>query len=261
MMGHAKVRNALYEYVRNELPQSEREKVALHIGTCARCARDLERIATVIALLQTSDMLPSDERSPEFWNDFVSGIEKRIARKERANPLWRHIRDEVREFLFFRRRPVTVGLAAVAMLIAAFIIWRQPQSPEQAGSTENTVTPVQQSQERMNQYLRRSKALLVGLENMKTEPGHPLDLTAERKASRALVDEARFLKQQPLDMRSARLMNDVDKILIELANTDETRSSPRVEMIRGGIRQENLLFKIRMAENSARFIQAKTSSD
>jgi hypothetical protein len=113
----------------------------------------------------------------------------------------------------------------------------------------------------MNQYLRKSKVLLVGLENMKTGEGRTVDLTAERKASRALVDESRSLKQQPLDLHSVQLMNDVDKILIELANTDESESSPHVEMLRGGIRQENLLFKIRMAENSARFVNARATSN
>ena len=43
-------------------------------------------------------------------------------------------------------------------------------------------------------------------------------------------------------------MNDLEKILIELANIEEHRDLPNVEIVRGGIRQENLLFKIRMAE-------------
>jgi hypothetical protein len=74
-----------------------------------------------------------------------------------------------------------------------------------------------------------------------------------------LVREARYLKQQPLDVRSRQLMNDLERILIELANTEEQNDLPNVEIIRGGIHQENLLFKIRMAEamyDSAQFMYA-----
>jgi len=76
-----------------------------------------------------------------------------------------------------------------------------------------------------------------------------VDLSSERKVSRDLIEEARYLQSQPLDRRSERLIGDMEKILIELANMKEQNELPNVEMIRGGIHQENLLFKIRMAES------------
>jgi hypothetical protein len=63
------------------------------------------------------------------------------------------------------------------------------------------------------------------------------------------VHEARYLRNQPLDARSAELVGDLEKIMIELANLEEEHDLPNVELIRTGIRRENLLFKIRMAEN------------
>ena len=107
---------------------------------------------------------------------------------------------------------------------------------------------VMRAAERMERYLRKSKILLVGLSNMKTDAGHPLDLSAEREASRSLIKEARYLQTQDIDRRSARLISALNKILIELANLEEHNDIPGVEIIRGGINQENLLFKIRMAE-------------
>ena len=56
-----------------------------------------------------------------------------------------------------------------------------------------------------------------------------------------------------MEARSARLIGDLEKILIELANIEEDQDIPNVEMIRSGIRRENLLFKIRMTES---YIQA-----
>jgi hypothetical protein len=83
---------------------------------------------------------------------------------------------------------------------------------------------------------------------MKHEPGRSFDLSAEREVSRDLIKEARYLREQDIDRRSARLIEDLNKILIELANLEDEHDLPDVEIIRGGIHQENLLFKIRMAE-------------
>jgi hypothetical protein len=219
---------------------------------------------TALALVKKPGTTPGDQRTPEYWSTFASGVEQKIRRRQHAGRSARHVGEHVREFLLFRRRYVKAALGTVALALVAFVVWQRSISPEQSEYTESAVahaTSADSSRDRMNQYLRKSKALLVGIENMKTVEGRPIDLTAERKASRALVNEARYLKQQPLGLHSVQLMNDVDKILIELANTDETGGPPHVEMLRGGIRQENLLFKIRMAENSARFVNARATSN
>ncbi len=115
--------------------------------------------------------------------------------------------------------------------------------------------------ERMSEYLRKSRTLFVGIVNMKTDPSSPLDLSAEQQLSRSLVHEARYLKQRMLGSRSAKLVNDMEKILIELANLESANDLPNVELIRGGIAQENLLFKIRMAEATLDTAVAGTNED
>ncbi len=126
----------------------------------------------------------------------------------------------------------------------------------------NTVQHVENTVDPMGQYLRRSKVLLVGLSNLKTADGSPVDLSVERTVSRELIREARNLGEEHLDPRSVLLLRDLQKILIELANMEQQSDLPNVEIIRSGIEQENLLFKIRMAEatrDSVRLIHAKYS--
>ena len=91
--------------------------------------------------------------------------------------------------------------------------------------------------------------LLVGIANLNPEEGKPLDLGIERKAARSLVLQARLLSERSIDERSRELLQELERILIELANLEETADVPEVEMIRTGMRQQNILFKIRMAEN------------
>ncbi|HLX12472.1 MAG TPA: hypothetical protein VKS81_06625, partial [Bacteroidota bacterium] len=55
---------------------------------------------------------------------------------------------------------------------------------------------------------------------------------------------------QRLDPHSAKLVGDLQKILIELANMKDQGNAPNVEIVRSGVQEENLLFKIRMEEQS-----------
>jgi hypothetical protein len=129
-------------------------------------------------------------------------------------------------------------------------------SPTSSGGESEFTLP----NERVSQYFRKSKTLLVGLANLRTDQDEPFDFSTERRVSRDLILEARYLKQQPIDPRSRELMNDLERILIELKNTEENNDLPNIEIIRGGIHQENLLFKIRMAEamyDSTRFLTAR----
>ena len=60
-----------------------------------------------------------------------------------------------------------------------------------------------------------------------------------------------------------KLIGDLEKILIELANIKEESGLPNVEIVRGGIHQENLLFKIRMAEamyDTTRFMKIRNNN-
>ena len=98
--------------------------------------------------------------------------------------------------------------------------------------------------------MKKSRVLLVGVSNMRTDGESPIDLSIERRQSRELVHVSRDLKTHALDARSAKLVGDLEKILIELANSDEKHDVPDVEIIRSGIRHNNLLFKIRMTESA-----------
>ncbi len=56
---------------------------------------------------------------------------------------------------------------------------------------------VRYADNRMSQYLRKSKVLLIGIANLETDGGQPVDFSVEQRASRELVREARYLKQRP----------------------------------------------------------------
>jgi hypothetical protein len=247
------VGNILYGYATGELGETERARVEGHLAGCPSCTADLAHIRSALRFLPRPAGPPSEERDSAFWTAFANEVEARIIADRRRQPsLTGAMRDQIASFVSFNRASLLAGAGTLATIAAAvLLLWPRAaavREPERIAVAQTRVLTTNEPAQRMNDYLKRSKVLLVGIANMKTDDGHPLDLSLERRQSRALVHEARYLRQQPMDGRSARLIGDLEKILIELANIEEHQDLPNVELIRTGIRRENLLFKIRMAE-------------
>ena len=268
MPSHSKVRSLLYEYLRNELSGEDRSFVEEHLASCRRCSGRLRSLQEVFHCVPPTNVRPSDGRPELFWQHFADHVERRIsdAGVKKRTPLGAWV-DELASLMFYRRRFVAVFSGAIAVLAVAVVLWqaggpeRPAPGPEGAlGKNEAQIEPVS---DRMRQYFQKSKVLLVGITNMTADEAQGTDLTLERGRSRELIQEARYLKYQGIDRRSARLIGDMEKILIELANMKEQGEVPGVEMIRTGIHRENLLFKIRMAEamyDTARFMNVNDSN-
>lgn len=261
MTRHGRIRKLLYDYLHGGLPPTEQERVRQHVASCAHCESELQLLRQVTATLPI--LVEADkERSEAFWATFPSRVEQRIRTAPAPrNTLWKALESA----LVARPRLAFSMAGGLALLCAAVFTWNL-FSTRLADTRDNVahmpVEPAQQTatSAELAQYLRRSKVLLVGIANMKQEEGRPVDLGIERRTSRELVQEARLLRQQPLDEYSAHLVDNLQRILIELANIEEQTDLHDVEILRGGIRKENLLFRIRMAEalyDSARYVNAK----
>jgi len=190
---------------------------------------------------------PSDERDAEFWNAFAGAVEDRLRTAPRRR-LLADIPARIAAFVHDNRRPLLAGSGALALAALAALFVVRP-SPESAAPPLAAVPAADTADAKLHDYLRKSRVLLIGVENSRPDEGAPVDLSLERRQSRALVSEARFLRGQPLDARSARLVGEVEKVMIQLANTDERHDAGGMEIVRSGIRRNNLLFKIRMTES------------
>jgi len=259
MITHSYIRRRLYEYIRGELPPEEQDVIERHLLTCKRCRIAHEQMTLTIQVLSGDTSLPSEERSVEFWNTFATRVEEQIQRTrgavvQKETP----ISDAFQWILGMRWRTALSIVGGFAAIAAAFFLWQgHPATPDNRQTEVAMPVPsaLERVDERMAQYLRKSQTLLVGLTNKRAAAGRPVDIDAEREASRALVNEARLFRHEPLDPRSARLVGDLERIFIEVANTEPSRRTADIDMIRSGIRQENLLFKVRMAQ--ARFEPAQ----
>ena len=277
MTRHSNIRSKFYEYLRNELLPADRIAIETHVAACKECANELETIREALAAFSAPESHASEGQTGEFWDAFASRITKNAIEQP---PVQRNLFVETIDWLiesfYLHRRYTYTASGALAVMLIGLAFWMFAVPEKRELTLDGTSTPLEHQAElsssdevmnrgqivpveRVGQYFRKSKMLLVGLTNMKTNEGEPLDFSAERRVSSDLIREARYLKQQPIDPRSRQVMKDLERILIKIKNIEEQHDLPDVEIIRGGIHQENLLFKIRMAEamyDSSNFVYA-----
>lgn len=266
MMGHRDIQELLYEYATGTLSAEDKQRVEAHCATCSECRSDLDGIHTVIGTLDPALPRASDRRSDQFWMDFADRVDRTVRDRSNAAPgFWESFFEQLKDLLTSSWKPVGAAAGALGLALIAFLIsdaLRQHPAENPAATVED-VRPDTTGQ-RLAQYLRKSKTLLVGLNNLKPYAGKHLDLAAERRTSRQLAMEARALRNHPLDRQSTQLVGDLEKLFIEFGSAEDNREEPVLRLVRSGMEQQNVLFKIRMAETAygaGRFMQTGRRSN
>jgi hypothetical protein len=249
MMRHRHIRQALYEFIRSELPPGEQAAVEEHLHTCATCRALHDDIRSAVDAMRAPGDRPSDRLPAAYWTALASKIEISVAETRTQRPGVRQGIERVLSLVLDHRRSVlAAGCAAAA--VGAIVFFLQPSKAPVVPVADIPVSPavIGTADERAGQVFRRSRVLLVGLENLHTASGERLDLSAERTASRELIAQTRMLRRSRISPRTAVMVSDLERILIEFANTNDRSGLLQVQLVRDGMRQENLLFRLRMAE-------------
>lgn len=139
-----------------------------------------------------------------------------------------------------RPRRLAMAGAVVGLLVVAFVAgryWPGATTPVAAPGERIVLTAV-------GRHLERSQRLLVELVN---SDGRAVDLTAERDRARELLGANRIYRRA--SERSgqdavAALLDELERLLLDLAHAPEAISSPEPEEIRG--RVDEILFKVQV---------------
>lgn len=252
---NAHVRDILFDYLSGEIPHDEIASLEEHLAHCAACREDLRTLREAIDILPGAGARPSEGRDEQFWTSFPVRVEERIHTRARTRTSFpADAADRIASFIHFNGTRLVAGSGALALIALALLLFRPapltgPAAPETETQTRPSLIPGPEAV-KLHDYLKKSRVLLTGVSNLRADPETPVDLSVERRESRKLVHEARGLNRHAMDARSAKLVGDLEKILIELANSDQRRDAPDVEIVRSGIRHNNLLFKMRMTESA-----------
>ncbi len=205
-----------------------------HLAGCPDCRSQYRRLQLVLNTVR--DPLP--ERAPDYEQQVWARLEPKVSRGS-----WRR-------WLEWRR---WVPAAAVAgLLVAAFLAGRYTPRPPQVASNDPQV------RERVllvavGQHLERSQMVLAELVNR--EPKQSLDIAPERAVARNLVGENRLYRQTAQaagDARITAVLDDLERVLVEIANSPEEPSAAQLDVLRQRIESEGLMFKVRVVRSRLR---------
>ncbi len=215
-----------------------------HLAHCEECRAVYERIEAVLA---HADSLEVPERGPEYGREVWAQLAPRLDEPSPQSAWWRA--------LFVPRR-WAVAAAMATLIVGAFVAGRF--WPYQAVQTPAPQPIAAQTRERilvvsLTEHLDRSQMVLLELVNAK--PGGEVDISAERRRADDLVAANRLYRQtaaQSGDAGTAEVLDDLERVLLEIARGPSRLSSHEFESLRRRIEAQGIVFKVRVIDSNLR---------
>jgi hypothetical protein len=216
----------------------EASEVERHLAACAECRAEFARVQSTLRQIE-----PLEVPEP------AAGFEEKT---------WLNLRDHLPEkgsflkrLLQGRQKWALAGAMAV-LLAAAFLagrFWPRP-GPQIAEQLPSQVNPQRVVLVAVSDHLERSQMLLV--EIMNADAKGPINLSSEQAEARELLDSNhlyRVSSQQAGDPQVARLLDQLGRVLAEIANGPADVSPEDLQQVRHTIQSEGLLFKVRVVSS------------
>jgi hypothetical protein len=218
-----------------------REEIAMHLSGCEACRAEMERIDAVLKAL---DALPVPDPGEDYGRRVWQAIAPRLPEK-RAR-WW--------ESWLEPRRIVAFG-AVAALIVAAFLAGRITKHGS-GGTNGGGELSAGQVRERVlvvavGEHLGKSEMMLVELSNAEPkEPGQKeVNISAEQRRAEDLLDENRLYRQTALqegDAKLASVLDDLERVLLDVAHSPQEVTPAQLETIRQRIEAQGILFKVRV---------------
>lgn len=221
------------------------QMVGAHLRECAGCRSNFEALERTLAAV---DAAPTPERGDDYCAQLWRRIEPRLGAQP-ASP-WR---------AWLSPRRLTLAGAMTALLVAAFLagLAVRPSRKERTPGAVD-VDRLAQARDRIllvavGDHLERSQMVLVELENAR--PGAALDISSEQHRADDLVAANRLYRQTAERVGEtgvARVLEELERVLLEIANSPSKISSPQLAELRKRIESQGILFKIRVVGTDVR---------
>ncbi len=217
-----------------------------HLAHCEECRAVYERIEAVLA---HADSLSVPERGPKYGREVWAQLAPRLDEPPARPAWWRGL---------FAPRRWAVAAAMATLIVGAFVAGRfwpyqtvQPPVPQPqpiAAQTRERILVVS-----LTEHLDRSQMVLLELVNAK--PGGEVDISAEQRRADDLVAANRLYRQtaaQAGDAGTAEVLDDLERVLLEIARGPSRLSSHEFESLRRRIEAQGIVFKVRVIDSNLR---------
>ena len=225
-----------------EMDAAARETVTGHLSACAECG---DRFATLQRVLAAVDAAPAPALPDGFERVVWARLEPTLP-KRRGWFSW-----------LFATPPNLAWAATVVLLIAgAFFAGRlsRTEAPGPAALTADQLREAVLLAD-LTEHLDRSQTMLVELVSEEPAATDLVDITLEREVAEDLVAANRFYRQAAFDSGDtsiATLLDDLERLLVEIATGPGTLAADDMERVRQRIAAKDLLFKVRVVSSAVR---------
>jgi anti-sigma factor RsiW len=232
-----------------ETTRTEDAAAMAHLDSCPRCRGEYTRLQRVLGAV--------DEAS--LSTDLPSSFERTVWARLEPNLRWQ--RGGWRSWLGLTgvagpQRALAVAAAIAVLVLGAFYAGRSTSRPAPA-PVAAAVVP-EQLRERillvdLGQHLERSQMVLVEL--VSNEPAGQIDISDERARATELVADNRLYRQAAElsgDVAIMDLLDDIERVLTEVAATPDRLSPSDLADVRQRIESRDLLFKVRVVSSEVR---------
>jgi hypothetical protein len=215
----------------------EASEVERHLAACPECRAEFARVQS---MLKQIEPLEVPEPPASFEEKTWLNLRDRLPEK----------RSFLQRLLQGRQKWAFAGVMAV-LLAAAFLAGRfWPRPPQQVAQQPVQVNPQRVVLVAVGDHLERSQMLLVEIMNADTKG--PINFSNEQAEARELLDSNhlyRVSSQQAGDPQVARLLDQLGRVLAEIANGPAEMTPGDLEQVRHTIQSEGLLFKVRVVSS------------
>jgi hypothetical protein len=221
----------------------QRQRFASHLNECEVCRHEMERIEAVFAALNA---MPVPDPGPDFARRVWQEISPRLPEKHAA---WWHT-------FFEPRRLVAVGAMAAIILLAFFLgRFTKKNLPggeiADAGKVRERVLVVA-----VGDHLGRSEMVLMEFANSEPAKGQKLvNISGEQKRAEDLLEENRLYRQTAQsggDTLVASTLEELEPILLDIANSPDEVTPAEFEAIQKRIAAKGILLKVRVVHQDLR---------
>jgi hypothetical protein len=216
----------------------QRAMISEHLAACKECRGELQRIEAVLAALDT---LPVPDPGADYGRQVWKEIAPRLP--EKPGRWWQ---------VWFEPRRLAVAGAVMALIVAAFVAGRFTNR----GGTGDNLASKEQVRERVlvvavGEHLGHSERMLVELSN--AAPNDPkqkeVNISSEQHRAEDLLQENRLYRQTALqdgDAGLASVLDELERVLLDVAHSPEEVSPAQLEAIQKKIEARGILFKVRV---------------
>ena len=263
MMSHPND-ETLNDYIERELSPAEQVRVATHLEACAECALIVAEIQHVVR--DASALGPLTPPS-HVWTQIQRRLDQSTVDSQQSPVDSRQSTVDSLESAGGRRwtrfawAAATAALVVLAFLTGRFMNLRDQHTvtdrradvalPQPAGSDAGVRERVLLIA--VGDHLERSQMVLVELSHAQTRG--ELDISAERQLADDLVASNRLYRQTAQQMGQASvagLLDELERVLVEVARGPSTVSMRELADIQQRIESQGILFKVRVIGSEIR---------